>query len=184
MKNDQKIKAYGVNGDDLFSRFGIDRRQIDNYQVLCLPENLQEATSKNELYDTHDSVDLCERLRNAGLKSANSFDLNLNPQNKYFVRKSAVDFWFATLVILSPIAWDIVKGIISDYIGASIRDYFKGKQHQEDTPPSDPSFSPSAYMTLMVRKDDELRSFEYSGDAEAMIPSLDKIVREFFSARK
>jgi hypothetical protein len=184
MKNNQEIKAYGVNGDNLFSRFGIDRGQIDNYQVLCLPENLQEAASKNELYDTHNSVDLCERLRNAGLKSANSFDLDLNPQNRYYGRKSAVDFWFATLVILSPIAWDIVKGVISNYINDSIRDYFKGKRQQDDTPPSDPSFSPSAHMTLMVRKDDELRSFEYSGDAEAMLPSLDKIIREFFSTRK
>jgi hypothetical protein len=180
----QKIKVYRVDEDDLLSRYGIDRKQLDNYQVLCLPENLLEAASKNELYDTHDSANLCERFRDTGLKSANSSDLDLNPRNRYYVRKSAVDFWFATLIVGGYIAWDLAKGIISDYISASIREYFKGKRRKTDTSPPDPAFSPSAHAMLIVREDNEVRGFEYDGDAEAMIPSLDKKVREFFSTRK
>ncbi len=182
-ENDQKIEVYDVNEDELLNRFGIDRKQIGDYQVLCLPENFREAASKDELYDTDDGINLCKQLRNAGLKSANSFDLKIHA--RYFSRKSAVDLWLGTLLVLSPPAWDLAKGIIGSFIGASIYDYIKGKMQQEDSPAtSDPSISPNAHLNLILRKGDELRILEYKGDSAAMIPSLDKIVKRFFSTQK
>ncbi|MGB7901442.1 MAG: hypothetical protein WCG09_03255 [Halobacteriota archaeon] len=181
-ERDRKVEVYDVNEDDLLNKFGLDRSQIDDYQVLCLPENFREAGSKEDLCDTDDAIALCKQLRNAGLKSANSYDLNIH--EKYYIRKSAVDVWLATLWLLSPLVWDLVKDIIEDFIGDSIYGRIKGKMQQEDSPSTDPSISPNAHLNLILRKGDELRILEYKGDSAAMTSSLDKIVKEFFSTHK
>jgi hypothetical protein len=181
-ENNQRIKVYTLNEGDLLNRFQIDR-QIDDYQLLCLPENFLEATSKGQLYDTEDSNKLCESFRKAGLKSANSSDLNLNPRNQYAIRKSIDILWLAVVLLAARETWDFAKLVSSDFVSDFIRDFLKKQKQQENPVTASVSFPPEAKITLILRKDGEIAAFEYFDDATEMLPSLDKKVEKFFSKK-
>jgi hypothetical protein len=179
-ERNQEIIKQEANANELLNRFGISRREVDNCQILCLPENFLLAASKEELYDTNDSVKFYNLLKNAGLKTANSFDLNLNPSNHFSVRKSGDAIWLAVLVILWPPAWDIAKDVLSDFVSDFIRDFYKRYKRRDTSSASGISFEPRAQITLVLRKDDKAEIFEYIGDAAAMPSSLDKMADDFF----
>lgn len=50
---------------------GINPIKFNDYQVLCLPENFQKC-SKNNLFDADLSCKLSKRLKQSGIRCANS----------------------------------------------------------------------------------------------------------------
>ncbi|MGA2883962.1 MAG: hypothetical protein ABSE80_02245 [Halobacteriota archaeon] len=180
-ESNQKIKVYNINEDELLDRFGIERKKIDDFQLLCLPENFLEATSREELYATEDSDNLCKSFSKAGLKSANTSDLNLNPRNQYAVRKSFDVLWLGVVWVVSNVTWELTKVVLKRVVQDFVVDFLEKQKQKQNPVTSSVSFSPEAKITLILRKDDETAAFEYFDEAEEMLPSLDKKVEEFFS---
>ena len=58
-------------------KYGLDFETLKEYQVLCLPENIETASKEDELIDTAHNANFCKLLREAGIKCANSYDLGL-----------------------------------------------------------------------------------------------------------
>jgi len=118
-----------VNRDLVLERFGIDPKQIGDYDVLCLPESFQDAESVEQLFDTVESIDLCKLLKSERLSCANSADLGLNI--RYRDRRAA-DLWLGTLWILQAAIMPIVYSVI----GAAIYAWMNRKLGQKQEAPS------------------------------------------------
>jgi len=172
MKENENVTARAGIEDELLSKFGIDHRLIDDYQVLCLPENFDGAASIDELYDTHDGINLCKQLSDKGLKSGNSFDLKIH---KNFYGRKSLDIWLGTLWVLDKLVLPLVVSIVGSIIGPPIYTHLKGKMQKESRPPN---LRPIAHLTLIIRKGGELQILEYEGDSAAVKSSLDKLVKE------
>jgi hypothetical protein len=173
MKENENVTARTGNEDELLSKLLLDRRLMDDYQVLCLPENFDGAASIDELYDTRDGINLCKKFRDNGLKSGNSFDLKIH--NNFYGRKS-LDIWLGTLWVLDKLVLPLVVSIVGSIIGPPIYTHIKGKMQKERRPPN---LLPIAHFTLIIRKGNELQILEFKGDSAAVISSLDKLVKEF-----
>ncbi|MGZ4852223.1 MAG: hypothetical protein ACXV3D_03410 [Halobacteriota archaeon] len=98
----------------VLDRFGINLKQIDSYDVLCLPENIQDVESVEQLYDTPESIDLCKMLKSQGLKCANSFDLGVDLG---FKDRRAADLWLGTFWILQNAAIPAICTAIGTAVG-------------------------------------------------------------------
>lgn len=90
---------------------GIDPIKCNDYQILCLPENFHRG-SIDELYDSELSCDLSKKLKQKGVRCANSYDLDID--TKINIRRSS-DIYLGLVLILDKVVLPIFLAVIYDW---------------------------------------------------------------------
>ena len=144
-EEDTQLTTRKISEAELLGKFGISGSQINDYQILCLPENFNEARSTDELQDTKEGINLCKQFKQAGLKTANSFDLNIHQD--YYHRKSAFDLWLGTIWVRDNIMVQLAVGIISSLIVKRLDEFWKNVKNKSALP----SQIPTANFTVNIQ---------------------------------
>lgn len=140
---------------DLLARLGIDQEEFSQYQVLCLPENIENQKEPSPaLIDSGEAVALSKLLREEKIVCANSYDLGL--ETKVSERRSS-EHYFGCIWILEHVAVPIVAGVVSRLLGEAIQRKLKGGSE--------------AQVKADIKIIDEKMSADihFSGDAEAFL---------------
>jgi len=89
-------------------KFGISPEHLERYDVLCLPENILSAQKPEDLYQTHEQIELSTCLKGAGLRCADPQDIGLvRSPDRYLVRESVEDC-LGVVLVLTTVALPIV----------------------------------------------------------------------------
>ncbi len=80
---------------------------------MCLPENFEYATTKEEIFDAGHTAFLSKLLKSGGVKCANSFDLGI--EAKVLIRQSS-DYWLGLVWIMENVARPIFVALISEML--------------------------------------------------------------------
>ena len=144
---------------DKLRKVGIDPGKFKQYQVLCLPENCERAATSDELFDASGTADLSKRLKVAGLKCANSFDLGLEAR---VLERRAADLWLGLVWIMHEFAIPVFVGIVAALLTSMI-------QRRSKSPPSTIQRpGPKVHLTLRLLRGEDLTTVKYDGDPETL----------------
>lgn len=94
---------------DTLSGLGVDMKELKNYSVLLLPENIESKKETDEFQDASGSVLMYKLLRAEGVKCANSKDIGID---SYLFERRGGDIWLGTIWILENLIFPIVSSII------------------------------------------------------------------------
>lgn len=108
---------------DLLTNLGVDRTDVHSYQVLCLPENIENQMKDVSLIDSGEAIALSKLLREEKIACANSYDLGL--ETKVSERRSS-EHYLGCIWILEHAALPIVAGVLSRLLGEKIQQRLKG----------------------------------------------------------
>jgi len=144
---------------DKLRKVGIDSGKLREYQVLCLPENLESAGTGDELFDASSTATLSKRLKSAGLKCANSFDLGIEAG---VIERQAADLWLGLVWILDKFAIPVVVGVISALLTSMIQ------RKSKSTPSCTHRPEPKVHLTLHFLRGEDLTTVKYDGDPETL----------------
>jgi hypothetical protein len=172
-EEDTQLAIRETNEAELLGKFGISRSQIRDYQILCLPENFDEAASMDELLDTKQGVNLCEQFKQAGLKTANSFDLKIHQD--YYHRKSAIDLWLGTIWVLDYVVLSLVVNIIGSLIAQRLNEFWESVKNK----PVLLSQMPTANFTINIELGDKVVINKFVEDLVDVQKRLDELDDKF-----
>lgn len=141
-----------VSTFDKLKRFGIDIQNVKELDVLCLPENIEYASSVEELYDASDANNLSKLLKEKGLKTATAYDLGVEIG---ILERRAADLWLGLVWVLRELALPIVVGVFSSLLANRVLQQ-KSKVH----------------ITLYITREDDIASLKYDGDGETLLKIL------------
>jgi hypothetical protein len=85
----------------LLSKLGIDPDVASQYQILCLPEDIENQIETTQLTDSGESITLSKLLKEEGVKCANSYDLGLNAK---ISERRGVNIWLGSIWVLNHAA--------------------------------------------------------------------------------
>lgn len=146
------------DGDVLhLKRNGIDLEQLGNYEILCLPENSETATSSAELFDASDSIVLSKMLKGAGAKCANSFDVGISTPT---LDRRSDELWLGLIWLMSDGAWPFLINVASNMFTDRIKGVFS---------------SSTVHVKLRWRKGENLEKLDYDGDGATLLKVLESI---------
>lgn len=136
--------------------FGILPDKINEYQVLCLPENVESASSVEQLFDADDAVNLSKQLKAAGIKCGNSFDLGLECG---VLERRGEDLWLGLIWIVNSIAIPLVVSTLGSILASIIRSKSKRNVH----------------LSLYLSKSEGITKLKYDGDPETLLQLLKNV---------
>ena len=151
-------------------RFGLTYEQINTYDILCLPENLTNATNKEDLFDATDSITLSKLLKANGVLCANSYDLQFEAQ---VLERRSKEKWFGTVYIRNSIVIPVFVGVLGTLIANEISELIK----------SDEQPIPKVHIELKFEKTNNVSTLKYDGDAQTLITILKGIEDEDKNAK-
>ncbi len=144
---------------DKLRKVGISPNKLKQYQVLCLPENCERAATADELFDASGVANLSKRLKVAGLKCANSFDLGLEAG---VLDRRAADLWLGLVWIMDRFAIPVFVGVASAVLTSMIHGRSKSSPSTIQRP------RPKVHLTLRLLRGDDLTTIDYDGDPETL----------------
>ncbi len=145
-----------------FEKFGISKTDIEKFKVLLLPENFEEATNKDDLYDATDAIHLSKKLKGQGISCANSLDLNLNPK---ILDRRGEELWFGIIYIVDY----VVLPILTSLLAASIIDAYKDKD-QKIVYKNKVS---KVHLKFKLKKASGSTTIKYDGDPKTLLKVLE-----------
>jgi len=133
----------------------VEDAAIEQFQVLCLPENLLSAFRAEDLLDSQDAVDLAKRLREGGISCATS--LELTPAAGTLQRRGG-DLWLGIVWLLQPsAAAGFVKILSRKLKSDSMRNKGRWKVH----------------IRLRIQQADGTAEISYAGDGQTLCNLLE-----------
>lgn len=145
-------------------RWGVDPPRLREYEVLCLPATIDSAESAKDLLDTLDSMELGKRLKAAGLKCANSLDLDI----RLGVKDSrSADIWLGCLWILEKVALPVAIGVLLQIIGQRVG--------PKPTGPTPDQISANVHLKLRIPNGESLTEIDYEGDGATLTLILNAV---------
>jgi hypothetical protein len=105
-------------------QFGIDPAIINQYQIIILPENINQASETNALLDTGDAIFLSKLLKEQGICCANSYDLGL--EVKIYERRS-YHLWLGLIWVKDHVALPVLNSVIGRMIGNKMEKTLENK---------------------------------------------------------
>ncbi len=100
------------------SELGIDQNVLDNYQILCLPQNIDDYARDSFLIDSGESITLSKLLKEQGVKCANSYDLQLQTK---ISENRGLDIWLGTIFILHDGVLPVLTSVVGRLIGEKVQ---------------------------------------------------------------
>ena len=109
-QNGEEQGRHPMKGLENLEKFGIMFEKIKQYQILCLPENIETVAIKEDLIDATGTATLSKLLKEKGVKCANSYDLDLESSE---VERRGFEIWLGVAYILDKAVLPIWAGVIS-----------------------------------------------------------------------
>jgi len=106
-----KLETTKIDETTLLNR-GLDPIKINDYQILCLPENFERGL-KNQLFDAEYTSDLSKILKQNGIRCANSYDLGIDTH--IYVRRSG-EIHLGFVWILDKIVAPLFVGALINWL--------------------------------------------------------------------
>ena len=145
---------------------GIEPNAFEGYQVICLPENAENTSNRDELFDASGSVELSKKLKAAGLKCANSADLGMDVPT---LERRSSELWLGLIWIIDNIAIPAIVGVISNLLWSKFK-------KSKDLCKMDPSQrTPPVHLCLRIDRGMDSTKIDYVGDPETLINVLNSI---------
>lgn len=142
-------------------KFFLPDLNLQEYQILILPENISYSDSALDLYDAHDSLLILKDLKNLNVKIANFDILGLSISTK---ERRSSDKWFGHIYVRDTLALPILIGLFTSVVGAGIYDRIDKKENFK------------VHTTLEIeKKDGSTIKLNYDGDGETLVKMLEKI---------
>lgn len=143
---------------------GIQPEAIENFQVICLPENVFAPQREVELFEAADAVALVKRLKEAGVNSAGPIDFGLDIG---VLARYSGDRWLGVVWIRDIVALPLLIGIISSLIATQID---RNVSHEAKPLPAP---TPQVHVEMYVGKEDQLKHLKFDGDGETLLKLLE-----------
>lgn len=145
---------------------GIEEKQIENLDVLLLPENHGSADTKN-LFDSQDAITFGKLLKKEGVKCANSYDLGLDLPT---MERKSNDIWIGQLYVLNDFILPVITGVIGSLLAPLISQWKSRKDLRA------PAGNAHAEITI-VRPEGDIKIF-YNGEPEALVKIIKSLEKE------
>lgn len=110
------------NALELLAELEIDPADVHRFQVLCLPENIEDKAA-SDLIDAEGAITLSKLLKEKEIACANSYDLGL--KTKVSARRST-EYYLGCIWILEHAALPLVIGVVGRLIGEKIQTKWRG----------------------------------------------------------
>jgi hypothetical protein len=141
--------------------FGVTEEQLDQFQVLSLPENLLAAARAEDLLDAQDGIDLVKRLKEAGVVCATSLDLTPAAAT---VRRRGGDLWLGILWIhQSNVAPLFAKTLQQKLKSWSDRNSLRKENWK-------------VHLRLRIRQAQDIAELAYVGDGQTLSHLLNGLI--------
>lgn len=131
---------------------GISPDQFSDYDVLCLPENIEKEVESDKLFEAEESVHLYKILKSRGIKAYCLHDFGCEVP---IYERRGETIYFGVLVI-QYIVYPIVAGIIANWITEKL--YHKNVR-----------------VVLHIIKNDKEEHIDYDGDGETLLKLLESL---------
>ena len=140
-------------------RHGLSYKQVSAFDILCLPENMERASNKSELFDASDSIILSKLLKTKGVQCANSYDLAMEAQ---VLERRSKEKWFGTVYIRNRVVVPIFVTVISTLLTNEVVQNIKNTEQP----------IPQVHIELKIEKSNKITTLKYDGDSETLLTIL------------
>lgn len=147
-------------------KFGLTEELISKYDVLFLPENVEDAKQKSELYDADNALDLFKILKEEGVNCANSYNLGLKKVPKQ--QNRSADIWLGNITIIGNVVLPLVLMQISKYLN----DLCKQKKRQNSVKGDEKT---RVVLKLRYGKNGKINKLDYDGDGSTLVKIIDRL---------
>jgi len=161
---------------DFLSEIGIDPIILNQYQILCLPENIGDRSKEIDLADSGESIILSKLLKEEGVKCANSYDIGLT--SKVIERRGLSDIWLGYIWIRDHAIFPILISVVSRLLADKVSKQLKALQGSEE------SKETKVHATLKVLDGKTSAEVVYVGDADTFLKVLKGINDDQSSSTK
>ncbi len=143
---------------------GITEIQLEEYDVLMLPEDFDADGGKNNPVDGQDAITISKLLKQANINCANSYDLNMEVPT---LERRSNDIWMGEIFIIKDVVIPMLVSVISSYLANMLSERKKKKDERSPTG--------NVHTEITIGRPDGLTSIKYNGDAETFIKLLDSL---------
>ena len=140
------MQSHDWDGYRILKSMGIERERIDDLDVLILPENFESEQDVKKFYDANHSITLYKLIKAEKGRVISLNDLGISDIPIY--AKHSDEIWLGVL-FLQHVGIPILVNVISNWLLTK------------------PTRS-IIHVDLKIRKNDELISLKYEGNAEAL----------------
>lgn len=148
------------NEIEKLTKFGLSLDILNEYDLVILPENFDEAESIEELYDTDDSIYLVKDLKDKNIKCASFIDLKSEIP---FKERRGGDIWLGTSWVLNNLLLPLYLNILSNYIFEYIGNKKSKSVNFEKQ---------NVHLKIKIKEEKTFSKFEYDGDSETLLKIL------------
>ena len=152
------------------TKLGINFNAINEYQIILLPENIEQVTDTPELIDTDDAITLSKLLKEEGVPCANSYDIGLET---IVLARRSIDIWLGTIWILNHAALPLLISVVGRLVGEKVKSELQNAKNENDTE----LITIHADIQILEGKISSA-SIKYTGEVEGFLKILQGIVNE------
>jgi len=152
--------------------FGIDTSILSRYQILCLPENIQNQADASELIDAGESITLSKLLKEEGLECANSYDLGLDAKVS---DRRGLGLWLGSIWVLNHAALPLLINVVGRLLGERIQKKLEASKQIKASQDDENLETTKVHANLKFVNEKINVDIEYHGDAGTFIKVLKSI---------
>jgi len=167
IRKDREKGSYLMQELQNLNKFGLTVEQLKEYQILCLPENIETVSNQDNLIDASGTANFSKLLKEQGVKCANSYDLGLEASE---LERRGLEIWLGVTYILDKAVLPIVTGIISSLAVVEIQR--KTKLSSQDL---DSRNNTKIHIELRIIEEENSTSIKFEGDPEMLRKLLEGI---------
>jgi hypothetical protein len=150
--------TFQISGElSKLKELGVDDEQLNDFQVLLLPENVFTFKHRADLHEAGDSLTLAKLLRQQGVRCATTYDLGLDIP---VLERRSRDQWLGTIWIRDFIAVPFVVGVLSSLVATGV---------------SDAVLQPKVHADVYIQRGANVTKFSYTGDGKTFVEMLNAI---------
>lgn len=140
---------------DAMLRLELDPGVKARFPLVFLPENLEDAQHRDDLYDAQHTLGLCKALRARGVRCGNSADLGLRSREK---SRHGAEVWLGLVWLIETGVIPVVVEVLKEHLAGLVR----------RAPPDQPSAPPEVVIGIRVERPWGVDRFDYRGTAEVL----------------
>src|SRR6476646_2903798 len=154
------------------SEHGIDINIANQYQILCLPGNIEDEAEDSELFDSGDSITLSKLLKAEGIKCANSYDLGLNTK---VTELRGAEVWLGTIWVLSNVALPVLNSVVGRLLGEGVQRKLDASKQLKDSTEGKELGVTIVHANLKILTKNASTEIKHNGSASTFLKLLNSI---------
>jgi hypothetical protein len=126
----------------------------NDYDVLCLPENIETFSTTDKLIETFESIQICKTLKSHGIQVKSLYDYGI--EIPLYDRRC--NDQYLGIILIKDVALPIVLGVLSNWISNKL-------------------LNSTIHLKLKIQKPEEIISIDYNGDEKTLKQIIDSLTR-------